>query len=110
MEYSHFEKRIMEAKRIVIIGWTYPKFTSPSNFKKLTDIQKLYDAVCGRTCKAVKLSQEEWDQRIAANVSVAALAEYHPGAPATKKCKVTERQEEEEEEEEVAPVWRTGDA
>ena len=40
---------------------------------------------------------------------MAALAEYHPGAPATKKHKVMERQEEEEEEE-VALVWRTGDA
>ena len=100
MEYCHFEKWIAEAKGIIIEGWTYPKFTSPSNFKKLADIQKLYDAVCARTCKPVKLSQEEWDQHVAANVSLAALAEYHPGALATKKRKVTERCEEEEEEEE----------
>ena len=100
MEYSHFEKWIVEAKGIIIKGWTYSKFTSPSNFKKLTDIQKLYEAVCARTCKAVKLSQEEWDQCVAANVSLAVLAEYHPGALATKKHKVTEKHEEEEEEEE----------
>ena len=99
MEYCHFEKRIAEAKGIIIKGWTYPKFTSLSNFKKLADIQKLYDALCARTCKAVKLSQEEWDQHIAVNVFLATLAKCHPGALATKKCKVTERCEEEEEEE-----------
>ena len=100
MKYCHFEKQIVEAKGIIIKGWTYPKFTSPSNFKKLTDIQKLYNGVCAGTCKPVKLSQEEWDQCVAANVSLAILAEYHPGALATKKHKVTERCEEEEEEEE----------
>ena len=89
---------------------TYHKFTSPSNFKKLVDIQKLYNAVQAGTCKAFKLSQEEWDQCIAANFYLAALAEYHLGAPAIKKHKAMERHEEEEERrrEQVAPVWETG--
>ena len=38
-----------------------------SNFKSLADIKQLYDAICNGTCKAVKLSQQEWNSCIASN-------------------------------------------
>lgn len=45
LEYAQFEKQITEAKGIIIVGWMYPKFISPSHFKKIVDIKKLYDAI-----------------------------------------------------------------
>lgn len=105
LEYAHFEKRIAEAKGIIITGWTYPEFVSPSYFKKLADIQTLYNAIRSGDCKAVKLSQQEWDDRVAASASLAALPEHLPAdsaaaAPASKKRKALDVREEEQEGEE----------
>ena len=109
LEYAQFEKWIAEAKGIIIVGWTYPKFISPSHFKKIADIKKLYDAIWASDCKAIKLSQQEWDECVAANVSLAALVEYLPKTSASKKCKALdmceEEEGEEEEEEMVIDTW-----
>lgn len=45
LEYAQFEKQITEAKGIIIVGWMYPKFISPSHLKKIVDIKKLYGAI-----------------------------------------------------------------
>src|SRR5882724_4638468 len=102
MEFRHYEKKIVEAKGIVIEGWTYPKFVSPSDFKKLADIKELYDAVRGGDCKAVQLSQEDWQARIASNKLRVARGEevYAPESMSSKKRKTLALEEEEEEEEE----------
>lgn len=67
LEYKHFEKKMVEGKGIVMEGWTYPIITSPSNFKSLADIKRLHDAIRNGDCKAVKLSQQEWNSRVASN-------------------------------------------
>ncbi|KIM81189.1 hypothetical protein PILCRDRAFT_504494 [Piloderma croceum F 1598] len=109
MEFRHYEKKIVEEKGIVITGWTYHKFVSPSDFKKLADIKELYDAIRAGTCKATQLSSEDWQARIVSNKLRAAHGEpvYAPEPPASKKrktsaCDAREEEEEEEEEEEVA--------
>ena len=43
--------------------------TNPSNFKKIADIKTLYDAIRAGSCKAVKLSQVEWNRRVAYNAA-----------------------------------------
>jgi hypothetical protein len=105
MEFRHYEKKIVEAKGIIIEGWTYHAFVSPSDFKKLADIKELYDAVRAGNCKAVKLSAADWAARIASNHIRAAQGELvYPSSRATEKTlgkrKASAREEEEEEEEE----------
>ena len=65
----------MEGKGVIIEGWTYPTITNLSNFKSLADIKQLYDAIRDGTCKAVKLSQQEWNSRIASNCMRMAMGE-----------------------------------
>lgn len=75
LEYNKFEKKIVEGKGIIIEGWTYPVFTNPSNFKSVADIKELHDAIRDGTCKAVKLSQPEWNSRVASNAMRMAMGE-----------------------------------
>jgi hypothetical protein len=100
MEFLHYEKKIVEAKGIIIEGWTYYKFVSPSDFKKIADIKELYDAVRSGNCKAVQLSQADWQARIASNKLRAAQGEavYAPERQASKKRKASAEEEEEEED------------
>lgn len=67
MEYQNYERKIVEKHGIVIAGWTYESFTSPSNFKRVADIKILFDAVRAGTCKATKLSEDEWIARKLSN-------------------------------------------
>ena len=75
LEYNNFEKKIMEGKGVIIEGWTYPTITNPSNFKSLADIKHLYDAIHDGTCKAVKLSQQEWNSHITSSCIRMAMGE-----------------------------------
>ena len=69
----------MEGKGVIIEGWMYPTITNLSNFKSLTDIKQLYDAICDGTCKAMKLSQQEWNSHITSNCMRMAIGkDVHP--------------------------------
>ena len=92
----------MEGKGIVIKGWTYHILTNPSNFKKIVDINTLYEAIHAGTCKAMKLSQAEWNQHVAYNAARVAKGDdmYNEALSASSlgKRKLEGMCEEEEEE------------
>lgn len=75
LEYDHYEKKIVEARGVVIDGWTYHQFISPSNFKTIPDVEELYFAVSSGICKARKLSAGEQGARIKSNRERHALGE-----------------------------------
>lgn len=65
----------MEKHGIVIKGWTYPLFISPSDFKRVADVKRLFDAVCSGACTAEKLDDQVWHARIASNQARLAAGE-----------------------------------
>jgi hypothetical protein len=67
MEYLHYEKKLVEKHGIVIEGWTYTSFVCLSDFKKVSDIAILYEAIRAGTCFARRLSAAEWEGRIETN-------------------------------------------
>ena len=80
--------------------------TNLSNFKSLADIKQLYDAICDGTCKAVKLSQQEWNSHITSNCMRMAMGEdvypdtlYNQKSLGKRKAKDIAEEEEEGEEE-----------
>jgi len=100
LEFGHYEKRIVERYGIVIEGWTCPDFVSPSDFKKISQVQELFDAVNAGTCFAKKLSPTEHAARIASN-----KARYDRGELVYAKVKESslgKRKERDEDEDDFA--------
>ncbi|KIM74380.1 hypothetical protein PILCRDRAFT_14526 [Piloderma croceum F 1598] len=75
LEFAHYEKKIVEKHGIVIDGWTSPEFVSPSHFKKIEQVEKLFNAVNSGACKARKLSDVELAERKQSNQARHALGE-----------------------------------
>jgi hypothetical protein len=91
LEFAHYEKKLVEKHGVVIDGWTCSEFVSPSHFKKIEQVEELYNAVNSGTCKARKLSAVELAERKQSNQSRHALGEavYAPTKGKGVKRKAT---------------------
>lgn len=85
MEYVRYEKMIVEKHGILIAGWTYDAFVNPSEFRKVADVEELYNAIVEGTCKAKKMSDCEWKARKASNRARFTAGELIYGPPPQKR-------------------------
>ena len=81
LEFEHYEKKIVERLGVVIDGWTCPDFVSPSHFKKIAQVEELFNAVNSGDCKVRKLSDDELAARKLSNQTRHALGEAVYGTP-----------------------------
>jgi hypothetical protein len=59
MNYTNYEKAIVENHKVKIVGWTYSRLISPSEIGTVDDIRALRDALKMGACKWVRLSKRE---------------------------------------------------
>ncbi|KAF8228525.1 hypothetical protein L208DRAFT_1290909 [Tricholoma matsutake] len=60
MNYVNYEEAIVQHYSIELIGWTYNRFISPSEFSSaLGPLQAMIDAINASGCKFMKLSAKE---------------------------------------------------
>lgn len=91
LEFTHYEKKLVEKHGVVIEGWTCSEFVSPSHFKRIEQVEELFNAVNSGACKARKLSAVELAERRQSNQTRHALGEavYAPTKDKGVKRKAT---------------------
>ena len=64
MQYVDYEEKIVQRYGIELVGWTFEKFINPSELStSLSGLQQLLDAINNGTCKFVKLTALQLNER-----------------------------------------------
>ena len=69
MNYSNYELKIVELYGVALEGWPGRNICNPSSIGHRVDLESLHQSLAGGICKWVKLTEEQSDARMKAQLA-----------------------------------------